>query len=145
MAFLKVTSNQTKLNCKSVRLRSRQTQTQTNIKTDIGLKTREGRGVPRAGRSVLRDFRRAKPEGNPEEQPCQSEENLVLPNSFTHIYTLFLIGFRIGPPKMHNWFRIGLPKIHRTFCISPPKIHRRFRIGPPQVTFNLLLPEFHSR
>ena len=72
--------------------------------------------------------------GFPEEQPCQPEENPVLPDSFTQIYILFLIGFRIGPPKMHRRFRIGLPKIHR-----------RFRIGPPQVTLNLLLPEFHSR
>ena len=46
---------------------------------------------------------------------------------------------------MHRRFRIVLPKIHRRFRIGPPKIRRRFRIGPPQVTFNLLLPEFHSR
>ena len=46
----------------------------------------------------------------------------------------FLIGFLIGPPKMHGRFRIGLPKNHR-----------QFRIGPPQVSLNLLLPEFHSR
>ncbi len=97
------------------------------------------------GRAAPRDFPRAKPEGNPEEQPCQPEENPVLPDSFTQIYILFLIGFRIGPPKMHRRFRIGLPKIHRRFRIGPPKIHRRFRIGPPQVTLNLLLPEFHSR
>ena len=37
-------------------------------------------------------------EGNPEEQPCQPKENPVLPDSFTQIYILFLIGFRIGPP-----------------------------------------------
>ena len=114
-----------------------------------------------------RDFPRAKPEGNPEEQPCQPEENPVLPNSFTQIYTLLLIGFcigppkihkrfriglpkihrqfRIGPPKMHRRFRIGLPKIHRRFRIGPPKMHRRFRIGPPQVSHNLLPQEFHSR
>ena len=77
--------------------------------------------------------------------PCQPEENPVLPDSFTQIYILFLIGFRIGPPKMHRRFRIGLPKIHRRFRIGPRKIHRRFRIGPPQVTLNLLLPEFRSR
>ena len=64
---------------------------------------------------------------------------------FTHIYILFLIGFRIGPSKMHRHFRIGLPKIHILFRIGPPKTHKRFRIGPPQVTLNLLLPEFHSR
>ena len=52
-------------------------------------------------------------EGNPEEQPCQPKENPVLPDSFTQIYIIFLIGFRIGPPKMHRRFRIGLPKIHR--------------------------------
>ena len=84
-------------------------------------------------------------EGNPEEQPCQPEENSVLSDSFTQIYILFLIGFRIGPPKMHWRFRIGLPKIHRRFRIGPPKIHRLFRIGPPQVTLNLIMLEFHSR
>ena len=68
------------------------------------------------------------------EQPCQPEENPVLPDSFTQIYILFLIGFRIGPPKIHRGFRIVLPKLHR-----------QFRIGPPQVTLNLLLPQFHSR
>ena len=30
----------------------------------------------------------AKPEGNPKEQPCQPEENPILPNSFTQIYIL---------------------------------------------------------
>ena len=79
------------------------------------------------------------------EQPCQPEENPVLPDSFTQIYILFLIGFRIGPPKMHRRFCIGLPKIHRRFRIGPSKIHRRFHIGPPQDTLNLLLPEFHSQ
>ena len=95
----------------------------------------------RAGRAAPRDFPRAKPEGNPEEQRCQPKENPVDPNSFTQIYILFLIGFRIGPSKMHRQFRIGLPKIHRQFRIGPPKIHRRFRIGPPQVYLNLLLPD----
>ena len=41
----------------------------------------------------VRQGQRAKPEGNPEEQPCQSSENSVLPDSFTKIYILFLIGF----------------------------------------------------
>ena len=81
-------------------------------------------------------FRGQSPRGNP---------NPVLPDSFTQIYILFLIGFRIGSPKMHRRFRIGLPKMHRRFRIGPPKIHRRFRIGPPEVTLNLLLQEFHSR
>ena len=97
----------------------------------------------RTGRAAARDFPRAKPEWNPEEQPCQPEENHVLPDSFTQIYILFL-GFRIGPPKMLIRFRIGLPKIHKRFRIASPKVHRRFRIGPPQVTLNVLLPEFHS-
>jgi hypothetical protein len=83
--------------------------------------------------------------GFSEEQPCQPKENPVLPDSFTQIDILILIGFRIGPPKIHKLFRIGLPKIHRRFRIGPPKIHRLFRIGLPQVTLNLLLPEFHSR
>ena len=77
----------------------------------------EGRtGFSEAGRAAPRDFPRAKPE----EQPCQPEENPVLPDSFTQIYILFLIGFRIGPPKMHRRFRIGLPKILRRFRIGPP-------------------------
>ena len=46
---------------------------------------------------------------------------------------------------MHRRFRIGLPKIHRQFLTCTPSINRWFRIGPPQVTFNLLLPEFHSQ
>ena len=46
-------------------------------------------GFPRAGRAAPRDFLRAKPEGNPEEQPCQPEENPVHPDSFTWIYILF--------------------------------------------------------
>ena len=69
----------------------------------------------------------------------------VLPDSFTQIYILFLIGLRIGPPKTNRRFRIGLPKIHRRFRIGPPEIYRRFCIGPPEVTLSLLLPEFHSR
>ena len=92
-----------------------------------------------------RDLLRAKPKENPEEQPYQPEANPVLSNSFTQIYILFLIGFRIGPPKMHGQFRIGLPKILRRFRIGPSKIHGWFRIGPPQVSLNLLLQEFHSR
>ena len=40
---------------------------------------------------LLRDFPRAKPEGNPEEQPCQLEENPVHPASFTWFYILFKI------------------------------------------------------
>jgi hypothetical protein len=38
------------------------------------------------------EFLRAKPKGNPEEQPCQPEENPVHPDSFTGIYILFKIG-----------------------------------------------------
>ena len=74
-----------------------------------------------------------------------AEENPVLADSFTQSYILFIIGFRIDPPKMHREFRIGLHKIHGWFRIGPPKIHRRFRIGPPQVSLNLLPPEFHRR
>ena len=54
----------------------------------------EGRtGFLRDGRAALGDFPRVKPEGNPEEQPCQSEENPILPDSFTQIYILIPIGF----------------------------------------------------
>ena len=59
---------------------------------------REGRGFLRA---APRDFSRAKPEENPNGQPYQPEENPVLPDSFTQIYILFLIGFPIGPPENH--------------------------------------------
>ena len=44
-----------------------------------------------AGGAASRDFPRAKPEGNQEEQPCQPEENTVHPDSFTWIYNLFKI------------------------------------------------------
>ena len=56
-----------------------------------------------------------------------AREKLVLPDSFTRIYILFLIGFCIGPLKMPRQFSIGLPKIHR-----------RFRIGPPESALALL-------
>ena len=49
------------------------------------------------------------------EQPCQPKESPVPPNYFTQIYILFLIGFHMGPTKIHGWFCIGLPKIHRQF------------------------------
>ena len=75
-----------------------------------------------------------------EEQPCQPEENPVLPNSFTQIYILFLIGFRIGPPNMHRRFCIGLPKMHGRFRIGLPKNNRRFRIGPTESVLALLNP-----
>ena len=39
-----------------------------------------------------RDFPRAQPEGNPEDQPCQPEENLIHPDYFTQIYILSKIG-----------------------------------------------------
>ena len=82
---------------------------------------REGRDFPRAGRAAMRNFPRAKAEDNPEEQPCLPEENPVLPDSITQIYILFLISFRIGPPKKHKRFRIGFPKMHRQFRIGPPE------------------------
>ena len=57
----------------------------------------------------------------------------------------FLIGFRIGPPKIHGPFRIGLPKMHRRFCIGPPKTHIQFRIGPPQVSLDIIPKDFYIR
>ena len=42
--------------------------------------------------AALNDFPRAKPEGNPEEQPCQAKENPVYSDSFTWINILFKIG-----------------------------------------------------
>ena len=62
---------------------------------------------------------------------------MILPFDIINVHFLnsdlhsFLIGFCIGPPKMHGGFRIGLSKIHGRFRIGPPKIHRGFRIGPP--------------
>ena len=105
----------------------------------------EGRGFPRAGRAAPSNFPRGKPKGNPWRAALPAQQNPVLPESFTQIYILFPICFRIDPPKMHRWFRICLPKILWLFCIGPPKIHRGFRIGSPQVTFNLLPQEFHSQ
>ena len=49
-------------------------------------------GWTRAGRAAPKDFPRAKPERNPEEQLCQPEEKPVHPNSFTWIYIPFKIG-----------------------------------------------------
>ena len=78
---------------------------------------------------------------------CQPEENPVLLDSFTQIYIIFLIGFRIDPPKMHRRFRIGLPKILRWFCIGPPEsvLALRYpywpswiRIAPPESVLALL-------
>ena len=83
-------------------------------------------GFPRAGRAAPWVFPRANPNGNPKEQFCQHEENPVLTDSFTQIYIIFPIGFRIGPPTLHKRFRIGLLKILRQFCIGPPKIHRLY-------------------
>ena len=48
-------------------------------------KRRDPEGLPRAGRAAPRDFPRGKPKWDLEEQPCQPEENLILPNSFTQI------------------------------------------------------------
>ena len=59
--------------------------------------------------------------------PASQRKNLVLPDPFTQIYIQFLIGFRIGPPKMHRLFRIGRPKTYR-----------RFRIGPTESVLALL-------
>ena len=67
------------------------------------------------------------------------------PREISQIYLLFLIGFCIGPPKLHRRFRIRLPKMHRHFRIGPPKMHRRFRVGPLQVSLNLFPPELHRR
>ena len=58
--------------------------------------------------------------------------------------TSFLIGFRIGLPKLHRRFRIALPKMHRRFRIGPLKMHRQFRISPPQVSLNLFPKEFQN-
>ena len=52
----------------------------------VNLNKREGQGFPRAGRAAPRDV-------NPKEHPCKPEENHILPDSFTHIYILFLTGF----------------------------------------------------
>ena len=46
-----------------------------------------------AGKASPRDLSRAKPKGYLKEQPCQPEENLILPDSFTKIYNIIQIGF----------------------------------------------------
>ena len=74
-----------------------------------------------------------KAQGNPKEQPCQPEDNPVLPDSVIQIYILFLICFRIGPPKMQ-----------RRFCIGLSKIHRQFYIGPTEFVLTLLNPYWSS-
>ena len=66
---------------------------------------RKGHGFPRAGRAAPRDFFKGEPEGNHKEQPCQPEGNTFLTDFFTHVYILFIIGFRIGPPKPSMYFR----------------------------------------
>ena len=53
------------------------------------VKSRDGRGFPRAGRAAPRDFSRALPSGNPSKQPCQPSENPVHPSSFTRINPLW--------------------------------------------------------
>ena len=72
----------------------------------------EGRGFPRAGRAAPSDFPRGKPEENPWRAALPAQKNPVLPESFTQIYILFPICFRIDTPKMHRWFRICLPKFY---------------------------------
>ena len=104
-----------------------------------------GRGFPRAVKAAMRDFLKPEPDGSIEEQLCQPKANPVLPDSFTQIKIIFVIGFRIGPPKMHRRSRIRLHKIHRRFRIGPPKRHKQFRIGPPQDSLNLLPPELYRQ
>ena len=57
---------------------------------------------------IKEEGRRGFPQGK-EEQLCKSEENPIISDSFTQIYILFSIGFRVGPPKMHRRFHIGHP------------------------------------
>ena len=48
-------------------------------------------GFPRAGRAAPRDFPRAQPEGNPEGQLCQPEENPFYPDSFPFNIIVYFI------------------------------------------------------
>ena len=57
-----------------------------------------------------------------EQSQTEIPGNPVLPDPFTQIYIIFLIGFRIGPPILHKRFHIGLPKMHRRFHIGPHSI-----------------------
>ena len=103
-----------------------------HIRSTVGInKCKESFRINLGMNKIPETKKRAKPEGNPMEQPCQPEENPVLPDSLTQIYILFLITFHIGPPKMHRRFHIGLPKIHRRFRTGHSKFHWRFHIGPP--------------
>ena len=52
------------------------------------LKRRDCWDFLRAGRAAPRDFLRAKAKGNPEEQPCQTEESPVGPDFVTQIYII---------------------------------------------------------
>ena len=72
-----------------------------------------------ASRAAPRDFLRAKPEGNPDEQAFRPEENPIFPDSLTQIYILFILGICVSPPNMHKWFSIGLTKNYIRFCIGP--------------------------
>ena len=70
---------------------------------------------------------------------CQkTKENPILPDSFTHIFILFLMVFPIGPPKMHKHFCIGLPKTH--IGTTESVLALLICIGPPESVLALLNP-----
>ena len=49
-------------------------------------------------------------QGCSEEQPGQTKENPVLPDLFTQIYILFMIGLRIDLPKCKDCFVLAFLK-----------------------------------
>ena len=71
-------------------------------------------------------------------QPWQPKESPILPNFFTQIYILVLMGFCIGSLRMHKRFRIGLPKMHIQFRFHPPKMQRKFAFPQSSPTKVLL-------
>ena len=107
---------------------------------------REGWDFPKVGRAAPTDFQRVKLMINHKEQPCQPQENPVLPDSFTKVYILFITGVRISAPRMHRWICIGLPKANWHFCIGPTESYWTswISIGPPESVLALLNPYWPS-
>ena len=78
----------------------------------VNLSKRGGKdGVFQGLAGLLRGISRGRsPREIPRSSPASPRKTLSFLTLFSQIYILFLIGFRMGPPKMHRRFRIGLPK-----------------------------------
>ena len=76
---------------KELSMQFRRANTVTYYKLNINLsKSREGQGIPQAGRAAARAFPPAPPSGNPSDQPCQPSEKPVLPFSFNKFNPILL-------------------------------------------------------